>query len=167
VSIDRESFTVGVLVQANYGVRAELRIAGVPVGRALSPANSDIDQGSILIAVATDAPLLPTQLKRLARRAALGLARNGSYSGNGSGDLFVAFSTANESVGLTGPATLRALGHDQLDPLFLATVQAVEESIVNALFAAETMTGIRGARADAIDARAVRELLVKHGRIAP
>ena len=170
VQIDRESFTVGVLVQANYGIRAELRIAGIPVGRELpvrKDKDKDKDQGSILIAVATDAPLLPTQLKRLARRAALGLARNGSYSGNGSGDLFIAFSTANESVGLSGPATLRALGHDQLDPLFLATVQAVEESIVNALFAAESMTGVNGVRVEAIDARAVRELLVKHGRIAP
>ncbi|HKU42502.1 MAG TPA: P1 family peptidase [Polyangiales bacterium] len=170
VAIDRESFTLGVIVQANYGVREELRIAGVPVGRELSKAAAPTaprkDQGSILIVVATDAPLLPTQLERIARRAALGLARNGSYAGNGSGDLFLAFSTANENVGLVGPATLRALGNDQLDPLFLATVQAVEESIVNALIAAETMTGLNGARAEAIEPALVREILARYGRLA-
>jgi D-aminopeptidase len=169
VRIDRESYTVGVLVQANYGVREELRVAGVPVGKLMplaptTPAPGD--QGSILIVVATDAPLLPTQLKRVARRAALGLARNGSYAGNGSGDLFIAFSTANDGVGQVGPMTVRALGHEQMDPLFLATVQAVEESIVNALVAAESMTGIRGAHVPAIDHRALQRALEQHGRLS-
>lgn len=166
VQIDTESFTVGVLVQANYGVRDELRIAGVPVGRHMPrtpPAPAARDSGSILIVIATDAPLLPTQLERIARRAALGLARNGSYSGNGSGDLFIAFSTAND-VKLAGPSTLRALGNDQLDPLFLATVRAVEESVINALVAAEPMTGVNGAKMPAIDVKALQELLKRYAR---
>ncbi len=166
VAIGSERFVVGVLVQANYGVRDELRIAGVPVGREmpLAAAGASRDQGSILIAIATDAPLLPTQLKRVARRAALGLARNGSYAGNGSGDLFLAFSTANERATMVGPTTLRTLGHDQLDALFLATVQAVEESVVNALVAAEPMVGVSGARAEAIDVAALKRILERYGR---
>jgi D-aminopeptidase len=170
VRIDRESYTVGVLVQANYGVREELRVAGVPVGKLMPlppAAPAPGDQGSILIVVATDAPLLPTQLERIARRAALGLARNGSYAGNGSGDLFIAFSTANDGAGQVGPMTLRALGNEQMDPLFLATVRAVEESIVNALVAAESMTGIRGAHVPAIDHRALQKALEQHGRLTP
>ena len=99
------------------------------------------DQGSIIIVIATDAPLLPQQLKRLARRASLGLARNGSYSGDGSGDLFIAFSTANAAVNQEEAYDMRALANSQLNPLFLATVQSVEESVVNALVAAEAMTG--------------------------
>jgi D-aminopeptidase len=164
-TIGSERYTVGALVQANYGVREELRVAGVPVGRHMPLKTTTKDQGSILIVVATDAPLIPTQLKRLARRAALGLARNGSYSGNGSGDLFLAFSTANPSANLVGPATIRALGNDQLDPLFLATVNAVEESIVNALVAAETMTGVRGNTIPAIDTRALQTILRQYGRL--
>ena len=171
VHIANAPYTVGVLVQANYGVRGELRVAGVPVGRHMQndllfskPAQQAADQGSIIIVVATDAPLLPHQLKRLARRAALGLARNGSYAGNGSGDLFIAFSTANDSANQTATTTVRALGNDQLDPLFLATVQAVEESIVNAMVAAETMTGRGGAKAVAIDPAALRKVLRQYGR---
>ena len=171
VTIAGESYTVGVLVQANYGVREELRVAGVPVGRLMpriAPQQPVKDQGSILIVVATDAPLLPKQLERIARRAALGLARNGSYGGNGSGDLFIAFSTANEGASMSAVSTLRALGHEQMDPLFLATVQAVEESIVNALVAAESMTGVGGAHVPAIDHRALQKALEQHGRlIAP
>ncbi|MET0387828.1 MAG: P1 family peptidase [Polyangiales bacterium] len=170
VTIDAASYTLGALVQANYGVRAELRVAGVPVGKQLPPVaapGTSRDQGSILIMLATDAPLLPTQLKRLARRAALGLARNGSYAGNGSGDLFLAFSTANEGVNLIGPATLRVLGNDQLDALFLAAVQAVEESIINALVAAESMTGRAGTRVPAIDVRELQTILGRHGRLLP
>jgi D-aminopeptidase len=156
------------MVQANYGVRGELRIAGVPVGKHLQ---NDLlwtrpkDQGSIIIVIATDAPLLPHQLKRVARRAALGLARNGSYAGNGSGDIFIAFSTANESAGQTTTANLRALGNEQVDPLFLATVQAVEESIVNALVAAETMTGRDGNKAVASDHKALQRVLRQYGRM--
>ena len=169
VRLDDRSYAVGVLVQANYGVRGELRIAGVPVGKHLQ---NDLlwtrpkDQGSIIIVIATDAPLLPHQLKRVARRAALGLARNGSYAGNGSGDIFIAFSTANESAGQAMTANLHALGNEQMDPLFLATVQAVEESIVNALVAAETMTGRDGNKAVAIDHKALQRLLRQYGRLS-
>lgn len=166
VTIDRESFTVGVLVQANYGIRDELRVAGAPVGRHMPLKRATKDQGSILIVIATDAPLLPTQLKRLARRASLGLARNGSYSGNGSGDLFLAFSTANASVNLAQTSTIRALGYDQLDPLFLATVNAVEESVINALVAAEPMTGVRGNTIPAIDTRELQNILKQYGRLS-
>jgi D-aminopeptidase len=167
VQIDRDTYTIGVLVQANYGVREELRVAGVPVGRHMPTKPGAKDSGSILIVIATDAPLLPTQLKRVARRAALGLARNGSYSGNGSGDLFIAFSTANESATLIGPATIHALGNDQLDPLFLATVRAVEESIINALIAAEPMTGVNGNHIPAIDHAALQALLQRYNRLGP
>jgi L-aminopeptidase/D-esterase-like protein len=164
VQIDGREYRLGALVQANYGVRGELRIAGVPVGRAL---DNDLlwakpkDNGSIIIVVATDAPLLPHQLKRVARRAALGLARNGSYAGNGSGDIFIAFSAANEAASQVAMSSLNALGNDQLDPLFLATVQAVEESIINAMIAAEPMTGYDGHKAAAIDHKALIKLLKK------
>jgi len=162
VRVDDAPYTVGALVQANYGVRSELRIAGVPVGQLMrsdSAQSGKRDQGSIIIVVATDAPLLPHQLKRIARRAALGLARNGSYAGNGSGDIFLAFSTANEAAGEVAPATLRALGNEQMDGLFLATVQAVEESIVNALIAATTMTGVNGTTVQAIDHKELLRVL--------
>ena len=165
VKIGEREYRLGVLVQANYGMRGELRIAGVPVGKALQ---NDLlwsepkDDGSIIIVIATDAPLLPHQLKRLARRASLGLARNGSYSGNGSGDIFIAFSTANETANQMAMASLTALGNEQLDPLFLATVQAVEESIINAMIAAEPMTGYEGRKAAAIDHKALIKLLKEH-----
>ena len=164
VKIDKSEYRLGVLVQANYGVRGELRIAGVPVGKVLQ---NDLlwskpkDTGSIIIVIATDAPLLPHQLKRVARRAALGLARNGSYSGNGSGDIFIAFSTANEAANQVVEASLTALGNEQLDPLFLATAQAVEESIINAMIAAEPMTGYEGNKAVAIDHKALIKLLTE------
>jgi D-aminopeptidase len=172
VKISNTPYAVGALVQANYGVRRELRIAGVPIGRHLTndlvwtrPDEPPQDQGSIIIVVATDAPLLPHQLQRLARRAALGLARNGSYAGNGSGDIFVAFSTANEAANQVETANVRALGNEQMDPLFIATVQAVEESIVNALVAAETMSGRKGAKAVAIDHAALQKVLKQYGRL--
>ena len=167
IRIDETNYSVGVLVQANYGIRGELRIAGVPVGKHLQ---NDLlwskpkDQGSIIIVLATDAPLLPHQLKRLARRAALGLARNGSYAGNGSGDIFIAFSTANENASQVATASLRALGNDQMDELFLAAVQATEESIINAMIAARTMVGRDGHRAVAIDHRELQRVLRKYGR---
>jgi L-aminopeptidase/D-esterase-like protein len=168
VKIDKSEFRLGVIVQANYGVRSELRIAGVPVGKVL---NNDLqksdpkDTGSIIIVVATDAPLLPHQLKRLARRASLGLARNGSYSGNGSGDIFIAFSTANEAANQVATTSITALGNEQMDPLFLATAQSVEESIVNAMIAAEPMTGYQGHKAAAIDHQALIKLLKEHKAI--
>jgi D-aminopeptidase len=169
VKVDDKGYRIGVLVQANYGIRGELRIAGVPVGKELQ---NDLlwsepkDDGSIIVVVATDAPLLPHQLKRLARRASLGLARNGSYSGNGSGDIFIAFSTTNEGASQVATSSLTALGNDQMDPLFLATVQAVEESIVNAMIAAQPMTGYKGNKAAAIDHQALVKVLKKYGRLA-
>jgi D-aminopeptidase len=169
VKIDEREYHLGVLVQANYGVRSELRIAGVAVGKLLpnDPMSSKSkDDGSIIIVIATDAPLLPHQLKRLARRASLGLARNGSYSGNGSGDIFIAFSTANESASQVAMSSLTALGNEQLDPLFLATAQAVEEAIINAMIAAEPMTGYQGHKAAAIDHQALIKLLKEHKAIA-
>jgi D-aminopeptidase len=141
-------FTVGALVQCNCGGRRQLRIAGVSVGEQLT-AEADMTQpgireerGSIIIVVATDAPLLAHQTKRLARRAAMGLARTGSVSGNGSGDLFIAFSTANSGAAeAQGERQVRMLANDAMDPLFQATVEAVEEAIVNSMVAADTMTG--------------------------
>jgi L-aminopeptidase/D-esterase-like protein len=168
VRIEDRPYVVGALVQANYGVRNELRIAGVPVGQLMrtdSAQSGKRDQGSIIIVVATDAPLLPHQLKRIARRAALGLARNGSYAGNGSGDIFLAFSIANEAAGNIASATLQALGNDQMDALFLATVQAVEESIVNALIAAKTMTGVNGTTVEAIDHKELLRVLKQQKRL--
>jgi L-aminopeptidase/D-esterase-like protein len=145
-------YTVGVLVQANHGRRSELRIAGVPVGVEVpmpTPRDAPNDPaagrelGSIIIVVATDAPLLPHQLERMARRASLGLARTGATSGNSSGDIFIAFSTANaKAASVPDVATVQMLSNDRISALFSATVQATEEAIVNALVAAETMTGI-------------------------
>ena len=125
----------------------------------------DADTGSIIIVVATDAPLLPNQLKRLARRATMGLARTGSSSGNGSGDIFIAFSTANADAGKTGGlVNLTMLPNDQMNPLFEATVQATEEAIVNAMVAAETMTGCNGHKVIALPHERLREVLHKYGR---
>ncbi len=167
-------YTVGVLVQCNCGSREQLRIAGVPVGREI-PENkvrykaareSQGDSGSIMIVIATDAPLLPHQMKRLARRASLGLARTGSVSGNGSGDIFIAFSTANPRASRpTGIAHLEMLPNDLMGPLFEATVQATEEAIINALVAAETMTGINNYTAIAIPHDRLREVLKKYNRL--
>lgn len=167
VRIDNAPYAVGVLVQANYGVRSELRVAGVPVGQLMREpgAKDKRDQGSIIIVVATDAPLLPHQLKRIARRASMGLARNGSYSGNGSGDIFLAFSTANANAGNVETTTVKTLGNEQMDDLFLATVQAVEESVVNALIAATTMTGMNGTTVKAIDHTELLRVLKEQRRL--
>jgi L-aminopeptidase/D-esterase-like protein len=183
-------FTVGALVQCNYGLRGELRIAGVPVGREIAPeaapsrgpaepapeegrfsrgagAPRRRDTGSIIVVIATDAPLLPHQLRRVARRAALGLGRMGSFAGNGSGDLFVAFSTANPEAGkVDGVQRLSLWPNERLDPIFTATVEATEEAIVNALVAAETMTGIDGRTVIALPHEQLREALRRHGRLA-
>ncbi len=165
-------YTVGVLVQANHGRRAELRVAGAPIGAELSlpPARGGADEelGSIIIVVATDAPLLPHQLERIARRASLGLARTGATSGNGSGDIFIAFSTANRASGQAprGGRTVtpvEMLSNDAISDLFSATVQATEEAIVNALVAGETMQG-NGRTVQAIPHDRLKELLRKYGR---
>ncbi len=169
------SYTVGVLVQCNYGLRDNLRVAGVPVGReipgnrvwsAMTPGQAH-DTGSIIVVVATDAPLLPHQLKRLARRVSLGLGRNGSISGNGSGDIFIAFSTANpHAAEPEGVKTLQMLPNDQMDPLFEATVQATEEAVINSMVAAKTMTGVDGHTAIALPHDRLREILKKYNRLA-
>ena len=153
VEIAGQRYTVGVLVQANYGVRSELRIAGVPVGKFMPLTQPDAqDHGSIIIVIATDAPLLPQQLKRLARRASLGLARNGSYCGQRLGrPLPRVLDRERRGAARSGASSCARSAKAQLDPLFLATVQAVEESIVNAMVAAETMTGVNGQTVPAID----------------
>jgi D-aminopeptidase len=171
-------YTVGVLVQANHGTRDLLRVAGVPVGQEIPepPATRAANDayradalgevGSIIIVVGTDAPLLPHQLKRIARRASLGLARTGSVSSNGSGDIFVAFSTANANAASAAEtAQVAMLSNARIGAVFEATVQATEEAIVNALVAAETMTGVDGHRIDAISHDALRAALRKYNRL--
>lgn len=159
-------YTVGVLVQCNFGVRHLLRIAGVPVGYEIPLDSQRKDTGSIIVVVATDAPLLPHQLKRIARRVTLGLGRLGSISGNGSGDIFISFSTANAGAGMAQKsATVQMLGNEQLDDLFEATVQATEEAVVNAMVAAKTMTGINGHTVEALPHDRLRELLKKYNRL--
>ncbi|HEX9983159.1 MAG TPA: P1 family peptidase [Thermoanaerobaculia bacterium] len=166
-------YTVGVLVQANYGRRELLQIAGVPVGREITdllptegaPADGT---GSIIVVVATDAPLLPHQLKRIARRAALGVGVVGGRGENTSGDLFIAFSTANPENALTeGVAKVEMLPNERISPLFAATVSATEEAIVNAIVAAETMTGIDGNTVHALPHDRLRDVLRKYGRLVP
>jgi D-aminopeptidase len=167
-------YSVGALVQANYGTRETLRIAGVPVGQQIRKDRSQTkpkrtgDNGSIIIVVATDAPLLPTQLKRIARRAGMGLARMGSYAGNGSGDIFLAFSTANApavSSKQIGQATF--IVNDRMDSLLEATVQATEEAIVNAMVAAKDMQGTAGRSVRALPHDQLVTLLKKYGRYTP
>jgi D-aminopeptidase len=161
-------YTVGVLVQCNYGDRDQLRVAGIPVGREISAAKIwDNDTGSIIVVVATDAPLIPTQLKRLARRVALGLGRDGSYSGDGSGDLFIAFSTANpRAIAQKGLRQITMLPNGEMSPLFLATVQATEEAVINALVAADDMKGINNHFVPALPHDRLREVLKKYNRLA-
>ncbi len=160
-------YTVGVLVQANCGRRPQLTIAGVPVGKEIPGSVYPKETGSIIIAVATDAPLLPGQLKRLARRASLGLARTGATSGNGSGDLFLAFSTANPGAANPDQPTHSVLTvpNDRLDPIFEATVQAVEEAIVNALVDNRDMTGRDDHKVEALPHDRLRDLLKKYHRL--
>ena len=165
-------YTIGVLVQCNYGDREQLRIAGGPVGREIAEHTVfKEDLGSIIVIVATDAPLIPTQLKRIAKKVSLGLGRDGSYSGDGSGDIFLAFSTANP--GAVSPKSdqphnvhpLTMLPNDSLDPIFLATVQATEEAVVNAMVAAETMKGIDDHEVIALPHERLREVLKKYNRL--
>ena len=184
-------YTVGVLVQCNYGARRELRVAGVPVGEeitdlrscvslpdveprfglprcggAVLPVPPDPGQGSIIIVVATNAPLLPHQLKRVATRAALGVGRMGGKGENSSGDIFVAFSTANPSAATAqGNPRVEMLPNDRINPVFHATVQATEEAILNALLAAETMVGADGLRVEALPRDRLLTALRKYGRL--
>lgn len=182
-------YTVGVLVQCNFGLRQQLRIAGVPVGQEISapepcydttvkldsaqaaercPAGAAKTQehGSIIVVVATDAPLLPHQLRRVAKRAALGIGRMGGIAGMGSGDLFLAFSTAPTGTGgKSNVADVKMLLDQAIDPVYEATVQATEEAITNAMVAARTMTGADGYRVPALPHEELREVLARHGRL--
>src|ERR1700738_375876 len=161
-----QSFTVGVFLQANFGRRALLTIAGVPVGKEIPGSVYGEDTGSCIAVVATDAPLLPNQLKRLARRIALGLARTGTISGNGSGDLFVAFSTANKNAWAPDQVmhSVQTIPNDLLDPVFAGVVQAIEEAVVNALVDNQAMTGADSHHVPALPHDRVRELLKKYNR---
>ncbi|WP_438480560.1 DmpA family aminopeptidase [Oleiharenicola lentus] len=164
--ITKAGHTVGVLVQANYGLRDQLHIAGVPVGKEIQEGKIRGEEvGSILIIVATDAPLMPHQLKRLARRPTLALGRMGSTSGDGSGDLFLAFSTANPVPERGKPGAVQLLATEDLSPLFTAVVQATEEAIVNALVAARTMKGRDDHLVVGLPHDQLRAVLKKYGRL--
>ena len=163
-----DGYTVGVLVQANYELREQLMIAGVPVGLEISDFMPEIsgEGGSIIVVVATDAPFLPHQLKRLARRVPMGIARVGGVASNGSGDIFITFSTGNTGAWRkTGESNLVMLPNDSMTPFFEASVQAVEEAIVNALTAAETMTGLNGNTVYALPHDRLRDVLRKYNRL--
>jgi D-aminopeptidase len=191
---EQGGYTVGVLVQCNYGLRRDLRIAGVPVGEEIPdltacianndpiPADSprrrcddrergaaaaDAEQGSIIVVVATDAPLLPHQLKRIATRVSLGIGRQGGFGGNSSGDIFIAFSTANPRAWFDdGPVTdVKMLPNERISPLFQATAQATEAAITNALLAAETMTGANDLRVYAMPVDRMLAAMKKYGRL--
>ena len=155
------SFIVGVFLQANFGRRPQLTIAGVPIGQKIPGQVYKEENGSCIAVVATDAPLLPTQLKRLARRVSLGLARTGTISGNGSGDLFIAFSTANPNVAGADQIThdVQTIPNDLMDPLFAGVVQATEEAVVNALIDNRSMTGRDNHRVEALPHDRLREIM--------
>ena len=186
-------YTVGVLVQCNFGSRRDLRVAGVPVGQEITdlqpcvanadttirprvrrcdaprgttrPADTDAEQGSIIVIVATDAPLLPHQLKRIVTRVSLGIGRAGGFGGNGSGDIFIAFSTANAATAnAAGVSNVQMLPNAQIGPLFYATVQATEESILNAMLAAGTMTGADDFRLHGLPVDRLLAAMRKFGR---
>jgi L-aminopeptidase/D-esterase-like protein len=165
-SSETKQFAIGVLVQANCGRRPQLTIRGLEVGRKIPGSVYKQESGSIIIVVATDAPLLPHQLKRLARRASLGLARTGSVSGNGSGDLFIAFSTANPHAADAKPPirTIETMPNDLMDPLFTATVEATEEAIINALVDNHDMIGRDNHKVEALPHERLQQLLKEYNR---
>jgi L-aminopeptidase/D-esterase-like protein len=167
VAVGGDRYTVGVFVQANFGGRPQLTIAGVPVGKHLTAGSfRKSDEGSVFAIVATDAPLMPHQLRRLARRAGLGVGRSGSTSGNGSGDIFLAFSTANTDVAAAteGVQSARFLPEEGMDPLFTAAVRATDEAIVDSMVANETMTGRDGHTVVAIPHDELQAVMRRHGR---
>jgi D-aminopeptidase len=161
------TYTVGVFVQANFGRRPLLTVAGVPVGKEIPGQVYNEEAGSCIAAVATDAPLLPNQLKRLARRVSLGLARTGTISGNGSGDLFLAFSTANPNVATADQVThnVETIPNDLMDPIFAGVVQATEEAVLNALVDNQSMTGRDNHHVEALPHNRLRALLKKYNRL--
>lgn len=173
IQLDSTIYTLGVLVQANYGSRKSLTIAGVPIGKEIpdlmpvwNPLRSANERGSIIVVVATDAPLLPHQLKRLARRVPMGISRLGGYGSNGSGDIFIAFSTANSgAASRETDQMLKMMPNDKMSKLFEATAQATEESILNALIAAETMIGINNTTVYELPKGRLIEILKKYKRI--
>ena len=178
ITVNDLDYTVGALVQANFGAKRNLSIAGVPVGRELkdtlnyvfnAPPQSRRQEGdgSIIVVVATDAPLLPHQLKRIAQRIPLGVGIVGGRGSNGSGDIFIAFSTANKNAFDREKTTkVETISNDRLTPLFEATVQSVEEAIINAMIAAETMEGINGNKAYALPHDLLIDLLKKYKRFS-
>jgi D-aminopeptidase len=168
LSATHGGYTVGVLAQCNFGTRHLLRIAGAPVGYEISEGSRrKNDTGSIIVVVATDAPLLPHELKRIAKRVTLGLGRLGSISGDSSGDIFIAFSTANPGAGVADkPVAVQMLPGDHMDALFEATIQATEEAVVNAMVAAKTMTGVDGHTVEALPHDKLREVLTKYNRLS-
>ena len=168
-------YTIGALVQANFGRRYQLTVAGVPVGHHLTEdalftkgENPFQEGGSLIVILATDAPLFPYQLKRVAKRATLGMARTGSLGGNGSGDIFLAFSTANPGVAYPGGelGCVQILPNDHLDPIFAASVLAAEEAILNAMLGAEAMTGKDGLRVPALPHDRLKNVLTLYNRLA-
>jgi D-aminopeptidase len=173
VKIGENKYTLGVLVQTNYGIRKSLMIAGVPVGKEIKDLMPEIDplmerhdRGSIIVVVATDAPLLPHQLKRLARRVPLGIGRMGSYASDSSGDIFIAFSKANPgAANREENQNIIMLPNDQISPLFEATVEATEEAIINALLAAKTMVGKNNTKIYELPEDRLLEILRKYNRI--
>ncbi len=175
IKIKDSTYTVGVLVQSNFGGKNNFSIAGVPVGRELkdtmnyefkAPPSYQPGDGSIIVVVATDAPLLPQQLKRIATRVSLAIGIVGGRGTNGSGDIFIAFSTANPAAFQREIFTkLDDLPNDLINPLFEATVQATEEAIINAMVAAETMEGINGNKAYALPHKLVMDVLKKYNRV--
>lgn len=175
VKIKDSTYTLGVLVQSNFGAKENFRIAGVPVGKELMdtlnyefkapPVHHQRGDGSIIVVVATDAPLLPHQLKRMAARVPIGVGIVGGRGENSSGDIFIAFSTANAAgYSRTSNTMVEQLSNDLINPLFNATVQAVEEAIINAMVAAETMEGINGNKAYALPHNLVKKILQQYGR---
>ncbi len=170
VVIDTARYTVGAFVQANFGARKDLTVAGVPVGHELTDLlpvfNTKEKDGSIIVVIATDAPLLPSQLKQLAKRVTIGLARTGGLGRNSSGDIFLAFSTRAPSTNVKGTLeTWSSVPKDQLDKLYQATAEATEEAIINALVAAETMKGINGNTVYAVPTDRLQAILRKYGRL--
>lgn len=163
-------YTIGALVQSNYGIRKTMRIAGVPIGQEIADLlpeeHRQEERGSIIVVIATDAPLLPHQLRRVAQRASMALGRMGSYASNGSGDIFIAFSTANSKAAYRLEKQTAAFEpNDSLGPIFLAAVEATEEAIVNALVAAETMTGANGYTVHELPHDRLQAALKKYGRL--
>ena len=176
IKVKDSTYTLGVFVQSNFGRKRNLTIAGVPVGAALidtlnnelkaPPSYRQEGDGSIIVVVATDAPLLPHQLKRIIQRVSLGIGIVGGQGTNGSGDIFIAFSTANATAFQRDSFTnVDVLPNDEINPLFEATIQATEEAIINAMVAAETMEGINGNKSYALPHKLVMDILKKYNRV--